>query len=415
MNFSERITQKLESNKIQEALSEFQKFLADCPPSNTDAKADANQLRSQIIVLSQRYNSLRGEKNTNTVTDERADIEEATLTKSIVDILNQIPINYTALNTYMEDTDEDDAWHEAENRNKIEAYNAYFRKYPNGKYKADTEKIIAKMESVRQKQDEDIKKLAQLEKEKRDRDKEKMEAEEEEKKQAAPVFQQAAPQSFKSAPPPTTAESSPSFFKSKAGMGIIAAVVILIIYLIIPKGNSADEGEDLQAGTEVAPPAAPADAYAIDVNAFYFIENRENGKILAVINGSEADDAELIVTDTIGKMNKYFEKFSFAPATGAGQYIIYAAHSGKVLELRSDDIIHQYPKDEDPLWQIFRFTPFNEGYFIIGTKDQGKVLGLDPATKDDPEGQAVKQMDHDESPQTQWRLIPTGEKLGDPQ
>jgi hypothetical protein len=85
--------------------------------------------------------------------------------------LNQLPSSYPDLNKYLEEKNEDDEWKEAQVKNRIEAYQVYFSKYPNGKYKEATIKLIGELEEVKRKQDEEIKRLAMLEKERRENDK----------------------------------------------------------------------------------------------------------------------------------------------------------------------------------------------------------------------------------------------------
>jgi len=127
-----------------------------------------------------------------------------------------------------EEKEEDEDWFDAQKKNNIETYHAYFNKYPNGKYKADTIKLIGELEDVKQKQESEMKRLAQLEKERREND--KLAAEQ---KQAAP----AKPASKSSA-----AEGSPlPAFKSKKGLFIGLGVVALgLIAFFIFRGGKSD-------------------------------------------------------------------------------------------------------------------------------------------------------------------------------
>lgn len=411
MTFTEKIEKLLAANHIQEVIDEFFKFLSEVPQSKKDARSDANQLRGQIIVLSGRFTELSSKINTNTVNADAANQEKAALINSFIHIMNQLPSNYPDLNNYVEEKNEDDEWNDAQKKNSIEAYQAYFYKYPNGKYKADTIKLIAELEEVKQKQDNEIKRLALLEKERRENDKLVGEP----KKVQAVGAGQPIHQS-------SGTENSTSPAKSKKGLLIVLGVVIIaavVIFLMTGKkeisAEANKENVDTLSSKSVKPPADP---YTIDSRIYYFIENRDSGKILAVLNSSQADDAELIVTDTADKMNKKFEKFYMVPSTGSGKYIIYAAHSGKVLEYRTISsinlqVLRQFALSEDPHLQIFLFKPSSDGYFIISaiSDEGGKVLGLDPDTRDDPEGQNIIGKDDDRSPQTQWKLVPTGEEI----
>ena len=171
MPFVERIEKLLINNQMKDVIEEFLEFLSGVPQSNRDARNDANQLRGQIIVLSGRFTDLTNKINTNTLSADTASQERNSLTNSFVQILNQLSSNYPDLNKYVEEKDEDEDWFDAQKKNNIETYHAYFNKYPNGKYKADTIKLISELEEVKQKQESEMKRLAMLEKERRENDK----------------------------------------------------------------------------------------------------------------------------------------------------------------------------------------------------------------------------------------------------
>lgn len=171
MIFTEKIEKLLSSNHIKEVIEVFLKFLSEVPQSDKDARNDANQLRGQVIILSGRFTDLNNRMNTNTIDQASANQEKAILINSFVQILNQLPSSYPDLSNYVAERNEDDQWKEAQRKNNIEEYQDYFSKYPNGKYKAATIKLIAELEEVKSKQDMEIKRLAALEKERRANDK----------------------------------------------------------------------------------------------------------------------------------------------------------------------------------------------------------------------------------------------------
>ena len=230
MIFTEKIEKLLSSNHIKEVIEEFLKFLSEVPQSDKDARNDANQLRGQVIILSGRFTDLNNRMNTNTIDQASANQEKAVLINSFVQILNQLPSSYPDLNNYMAERNEDDEWREAQRKNNIEEYQEYFSKYPNGKYKAATIKLIGELEEVKSKQDMEIKRLAALEKERRANDK------------AADADAQNTtstgnkPRQSYSSATNVIATARPS--KSRAGLYIVLGVVIGIIFiilLIIPK------------------------------------------------------------------------------------------------------------------------------------------------------------------------------------
>ena len=235
MIFTEKIEKLLSSNHIKEVIEEFLKFLSEVPQSDRDARNDANQLRGQVIILSGRFTDLNNRMNTNTIDQASANQEKAVLINSFVQILNQLPSSYPDLNNYMEERNEDDQWREAQRKNNIEEYQDYFSKYPNGKYKAATIKLIAELEEVKSKQDMEIKRLAALEKERRANDK-AADAE----AQKTTNTENKTRQSYSS----TTnviAPVRPS--KSRAGLYIVLGVVIGIIFIILLAVGYSDEPE----------------------------------------------------------------------------------------------------------------------------------------------------------------------------
>jgi len=171
MVFTEKIEKLLASNQLKDVIEEFLKFLSEVPQSNKEARNDANQLRGQIIILSGRYTELTKKINTDITDSVTINHEQAALLNSFINILNQLPSNYSELYNYVEEKSEEDEWKDSQKKNTIEAYQHYFSKYPNGKYKAATIKLITELEEVKLKQDTEIKRLASLEKERRERDK----------------------------------------------------------------------------------------------------------------------------------------------------------------------------------------------------------------------------------------------------
>ena len=200
MTFTEKIEKLLASNHIKDVIDEFLKFLNEVPQTNRDARNDANQLRGQIIILSGRYTDLNNKINTNTIDSADANQEKASLINSFIQILNQLPSGYPDLNICLEEKNEEEEWKDCQRKNTIEAYQFYFSRYPNGKYKADTIKLIGELEEVKLKQDVEIKRLAMLEKERRENDK----GAEAKKEQTSTPVQPAQP-AYRAAAPVRTA------------------------------------------------------------------------------------------------------------------------------------------------------------------------------------------------------------------
>jgi hypothetical protein len=217
MIFTERIEKLLAANHIKEVIDEFLKFLGEVPQSDRDARNDANHLRGQVIILSGQFTDLNTKMNSGTIDPTLANREKSTITNSFIQILNQLPSSYPDLSNYITEKNEDDEWKEAQRKNTIEEYQDYFSKYPNGRYKAETIKLITELEEVKQKQDTEIKRLAALEKERREKDK---------------VTEPETPKPIRPYPP-TPEIITPAHPKSRAGLYIVIGALIGIIFIIV--------------------------------------------------------------------------------------------------------------------------------------------------------------------------------------
>lgn len=224
MIFTERIEKLLASNHIKEVIDEFLKFLGEVPQADRDARHDANQLRGQVIILSGQFADLNAKVNSGTIDPSLANREKSSITNSFVQILNQMPSSYPDLNNFIAERNEDDEWNEAQRKNTIEEYQDYFSKYPNGKYKAATIKLITELEEVKQKQDAEIKRLAALEKERRSNDK-ASDAEPQKNTYTAPRPNPA----YRSASPGTAATQA----KSRTGLYIALGALLGILFIVI--------------------------------------------------------------------------------------------------------------------------------------------------------------------------------------
>jgi hypothetical protein len=236
MIFTERIEKLLASNHIKEVIEEFLRFLNEVPQADRDARNDANQLRGQVILLSGQFTDLNTKINNSTIDPAVANREKATITNAFIQMLNQLPSSYPDLNNYITEKNEDDEWNEAQKKNTIEEYQDYFSKYPNGRYKAETIKLIAELEEVKQKQDTEIKRLAALEKERRENDKA---AETEPQK---PLNQNIKPKQVYQTKTNVIASAQP---KSRAGLYIVLGALVGIIFIIVVALSVSGDNEPL--------------------------------------------------------------------------------------------------------------------------------------------------------------------------
>ena len=285
MTFTQKIEKLLASNHIQDVIDEFLKFLNEVPQSNRDARNDANQLRGQIIILSGRYTDLNNKINTNIIDSADANQEKASLINSFIQILNQLPSGYPDLNICLEEKNEDEEWKDCQRKNTIEAYQFYFSRYPNGKYKADTIKLIGELEEVKLKQDVEIKRLAMLEKERRENDKAA------EAKKEQPVVQpQTAYRSTATLHPAAPA-------KSRKGLYIVLGTVLAVVLLIIVASISSTNETSTTASTDAFKPAA---------NTERSITEAEKAELATAIKQAENVLLNARYTLNSESINKYF-------------------------------------------------------------------------------------------------------------
>jgi len=331
MIFTERIEKLLGANHIKEVIDEFLKFLNDVPQSGKDARADANQLRGQIIVLSGRFTELNTKVNTNTIDPAMANQEKSMLINSFIQILNQLPSNYPDLNKYLEEKNEDDEWKDAQEKNRIESYQVYFSKYPNGKYKEATIKLIGELEDVKRKQNEEIKRLAMLEKERREND--KVVAEAQRRQQKTPT-QKTYRSTAAANPDPAPAKSNKVLYI------VIGAVAGIILLAVIANMSSSDNS--YTPPTETSPTTSTVPA-AVETETTPGISEAVKAELISAIR--LADNAEI---------NAYF---SLSPAA------LYASYTGEALKtllseietLKNNDLFASQTLDHQE-FQAFNLT-----------------------------------------------------------
>ncbi len=200
--------------------------------------------------------------------------------------------------------------------------------------------------------------------------------------------------------------------KSKMGILITIGVIILAFaaWGISKMGGkkNEDESKELNASTS-KPDQTPDSAYIIDKTNYYFIENRFKGYLMATTDSSLEDGADIV---TIKRAEGENDNMKFE-LSGLDPYMLIVKHSGKCVTVYDGNFLGQsiIPNNVTSAHE-FRFVKFKEGYFQIEDRVQvGNVLGLDRASEDSEFGQKVISMKNDSSLHTQWKLIPSGDKL----
>lgn len=104
MNFIEKIEKYLVNNQLNLVIDDFLKLLSDIP-FNSYAKSEANELRTQIIILAGRFNNLNEKVKLGIINSDSSTIERTSIINSFANILNQLPLTYDKLNSYIQNID----------------------------------------------------------------------------------------------------------------------------------------------------------------------------------------------------------------------------------------------------------------------------------------------------------------------
>jgi hypothetical protein len=215
-------------------------------------------------------------------------------------------------------------------------------------------------------------------------------------------------------PKTEAAATLPATPKGKSKMGILITIGVIVLAFatwgISKMGGKKDKDESKELNTNATKPdQTPDNAYIIDITNYYFIENRYKGYLMATSDSSMDEDADIVVLNKAEGQND-FMKFELS---GIDPYIVIAKHSGQCVTVYDNNFLGQQKIPETiAAFQQFRFRKFKEGYFQIEDLAQtGNVLGLDRASEGFDVGQKVISMKNDSSIQTQWKLIPSGDKV----
>jgi hypothetical protein len=287
MIFTERIEKLLATNQLRDVIDEFLRFLNEVPQADRDARKDADNLRRNVILLSGQFVDLNTKINNSTIDPSIANREKATLTSAFISLLNDLPSSYPDLNNYIIEKNEDDEWNEAQKKNTIEEYQDYFSKYPNGRYKAETIKLIAELEEVKQKQDTEIKRLAALEKERRENDKAT------ESETQKPAYQETKPRQAYQATPNVITPAQP---KSRAGLYIVLGALVGIIFIIVIALSVSDDSKPV-------PVSKTTDGYIWSADEEYGFMSRCEAK---AIEGMSSDSAKQYCNCVLEKLKKSY-------------------------------------------------------------------------------------------------------------
>lgn len=170
-------------NRLEQAIETLLKSLSDYQPADAQAKTNARELRNYIIGLSQRLHSAKEQSKKGISEQEEVQRERRTVSNNLLNTIYDLDI-YPAFKKYINEQEEEKAWREVSRKNTIAAYQEYFEWFPNGKYRAETHRIITELQEVEQKRSAEMKRIAEQEKRRRNR--------QEENRRQEPVQQQTA-------------------------------------------------------------------------------------------------------------------------------------------------------------------------------------------------------------------------------
>lgn len=170
-------------NRLEQAIETLLKSLSDYQPADAQAKTNARELRNYIIGLSQRLHSAKEQSKRGISEEEEVQRERRTVSNNLLNTIYDLDI-YPAFKKYINEQEEEKAWQEVSRKNTIAAYQEYFERFPNGKYRAETHRIITDLQEVEQKRAAEMKRIAEQEKRRRNR--------QEETRRQEPVQQQTA-------------------------------------------------------------------------------------------------------------------------------------------------------------------------------------------------------------------------------
>lgn len=141
--------------------------LQEAGKSSPQLKRVVEPLQTDIIMLSSRLSKVLKEQEQNLINVSDARIELARIDQSLLKTLNSLDEDYPGLEEYFLEREEESAWAIASTSNDIETYQNFFNKYPNGKYKDETQQVIKELKALEIQKNVEIRKAAEAERQRR--------------------------------------------------------------------------------------------------------------------------------------------------------------------------------------------------------------------------------------------------------
>jgi hypothetical protein len=204
---------------------------------------------------------------------------------------------------------------------------------------------------------------------------------------------------------------------SKKYIVIVAAFIVLsvVVFVLLKNNGNKKEETKVAAVSTNTPAPGPEQGLEFDENAYYFLINKDNSKVMAVMNGYNGEEGVyeyIVVVDTADMAADDWKKIQITQYND--KVMLWAKHSDKWFTIDADGLLIQNGNKEAEGWQFensFRIKNYDGNYFQIESLyKNGYVVGLQKLSANESDGQKVIITENDNSPQTQWKLIPTGEK-----
>lgn len=126
---------------LKKTLDDLFQLLAECKNEVEPSKEEVRTIRSNLLMLSGTFFDITNKFGQGVLAIQDYDLMKNRVRMSLIQLLDRIE-EYEYFFNFLEDKEEEEEWEKATTINTISSYEAYFKKYPKGKYVEETEKII---------------------------------------------------------------------------------------------------------------------------------------------------------------------------------------------------------------------------------------------------------------------------------
>ena len=155
--FANNIEKLIGQNRVEVAIEEFQKLLAEFRPATESGNAEVRELKTFFIGLSQRLYQAKDNLKNGNITEQDLARERQKISNQMLETVFDIDKN-REFNSFINTKEEEFAWQNAKVENTIASYEQYFRMFPNQKYVEEPPKFLEELKNeLRQKAEEEKK------------------------------------------------------------------------------------------------------------------------------------------------------------------------------------------------------------------------------------------------------------------